>query len=369
MIVTVSNNECPVHTKCSGILRFRCLCRITVDDRDERPFNFTNATKAHLKFINLLEKDYGLKSFELFVLYLALYRIRPLRFAYVMKIVSTVVRYLKHIDAFDRKSCAAMLSEYDSVKYSYFDRRVREELMSLPDRRRITYLKLNATRPLAIDRATITTMIDRSVSRLQTFRRALATESSLSNDKKFAVDVMFYSLVILSFYTGARVMATLYRLTVGQYRELLSRGEIDVFGKNNVKITIYLVRGIRQKYGDVLQLPLLVLDRSRHEREADTDVDDRYVFRDNCSIKQLHTRFDKLYRIAEGGARRPDWVRWHAARRWFLGEVFSSCGLKIAAEAVSHKSIKTTAKYVLASTHSKDVHKELNKAFFASASR
>lgn len=65
--------------------------------------------------------------------------------------------------------------------------------------------------------------------------------------------MIFSCLVILPF------LATLCRLTAGQYRELLSRSEIDVFGKNDVKITVYLVDDIRQRYTGLLNLPLLVL--------------------------------------------------------------------------------------------------------------
>lgn len=363
MIIKIINDvECRIHTTTPTQQNniSRCRCRLISDPLDERPFNLTTATKSHLKFINLLKNDYRMESFENFVKYLALYnRTKPLRFVYVMKIVSTIIRYLRHIDVFDSENCKRMLNKYGMVKCRYFDTLLQEELKSLPRSHQISYLNANSMRPLAIDDRTIKEMLNRSIRNLEL---ALVDRKD-ENNKKFIADIIFYTLIILSFYTGARTVATLYRLTIGQYRNLLSYGEIDVFGKNNVKITVYLVDNVRQKYRPLLELPMCMFEKRRDLNRNNNEDDSNYVFADDCSVKQLHARFDKLYKDICKVERRPEWIKWHAARRWFLGEVFSNCGLKIAAKAVSHKHIKTTVRYIQASTHSKDVRSQLNKVF------
>lgn len=361
-VLSVTNDDCPLHTKSDRFIdEPRCRCTITADG--DGPFRITDTSRAHLKFINLLENDYGVKAFEDFIKYLTLYRKpKPLRFVYAMKVLSTIVRYLKRVEKFDVSACKRMLNKYDMVKYRYFDNAIQEELKSLPQRQRIDYLNRNSVRPLAIDEGTIKKMLDAAIGHLE---RTLETFDERRDDKKFMADVIFYSLIILSFYTGARTVATLYRLTVGQYEELLSRGQIDVFGKNNVRITVYLVDDIRQKYGRLLELPVrdAATGAATNRRQSTINTENEPAFASNCSIKQLHSRFDRLYRKVCDGDERPEWVKWHAARRWFLGEVFSNCGLRIAAKAVSHKHLKTTVRYVQASTHSKDIRKQLDKAF------
>lgn len=361
--ITVINNDCHIHTKSSIFIR-NCRCKFIISesnnyDKKKGEFKLSTTTKAHLKFINLLENDFGTTSFENFVKYLCLYRTKPIRLVYAMKIVGTLVRFLKYYNKFDSQQCAPMLNKYGMVKYRYFEICLQEELKTMPTNRQIAYLELNSPRPLALDNDTVKKMFENCITFLE--KQSLFVKQVGAN-KKYVADVLFHTLFILSLYTGARTIANLYRLTTGQYKKLLSVGEIDVFGKNNIKITIYLVDDIRKKYNDLLKLPLRIVGGEGGDVSDGINNDERYIFVDNCSIKQLDTRFDALYKRVCKVEKRPEWIKWHAARRWFLGEVFSKCGLKIASKAVSHKYLKTTARYVHASVHSKDIRHQLNKA-------
>lgn len=353
IIVTIVNNNCAIHTKCdNGILK--CLCKLNFINNERSSntvFRMTKSTIAHLKYINLLEDDFCEKAFEAFAKYLAIYRTKQLRLIYIMKIISTIIRYLKHVDKFDVQLYKHMLNKYKMVKFRHFDVILQEEIKTLSKSLQVRYLQLNADRTLALDNKTIDAMLEMSVKALSKYQSIITCK----NIRKCVADVVFYTLVILSFYTGARTIATLYHLSLVEYTRLLKDGQIDTFGKNNIKITVYLAENVRVKYNNLLQL----VNHVGQEQKYD---DNELIFAKNCSIKQLYLRFDKMYKLI-CNERRPEWVKWHAARRWFLGEVFSNCGLKIASKAVSHKHMKTTIRYIQASTHCNDVHVQLNKVF------
>lgn len=363
--IQITNNDCPLHTQSLRPCRNqKCVCSTSVTRDDDGKvtengtvFNTTPSALAHLKYLNILNGKYDEKAFAKFVKYLTVYRSKTLRLNYVVKIVSTIVRYVKYIEQFDATQCVHMLNKYNMVKLSYFKNLLRDELSTLPKHQQLAYLQLNATRSLALDSDTIQSMIQKSVEWLKKARQTWRDNNDSGRTKSFLADVVFYTLILLSFYTGARTMATLCRLMLCEYKMLLVDGQVDTLGKNNVIITVYLVENIRQKYMPLLQLLPDIVTR------APNCDPNKYIFTDNCTTKQLHLRFDKLYNSICPVTSRPEWVKWHAARRWFLGEIYSHCGIKVASKAVSHQNIKTTMRYVQASTHCKDVHRHLNRVF------
>lgn len=377
MAININTNGCQLHTLSSLTFDIRDKCKCIVDFTN--PDDCKNKTfVCHIKYIHMLNGDYSEESFQKFALFLTIGRkCKLLRFHYVMKIVSSIVRYLKRERVicnenndkryFFNERYNKMLNRYGRVRYTFFANMIENALAKSEKNEQFTYYELNANRPLALTDDTIAKMIQCSVEKLRKYRKEwhmdrncdVHSSTRMLTKPVVVVDVVFYTLVLLSFYSGARVMGTLYQLTVREYEELIYKGHVDVFAKNFVRITVFLVDRIRQKYQCLFELMLTIYSSEK----SPFDKNEACIFSECCSTKQLHTRFDKLYRHICGGSERPDWVRWHAARRWFLGEIYSKCGIKAASKAVGHRNLRTTVRYVQASTHIEDLQHQLNKTF------
>jgi hypothetical protein len=211
-------------------------------------------------------------------------------------------------------------------------------------------LLLNERRNLVFSDNERKLMFRECLNRLDT----ISKKSTL--DKRDLPNLEFYILFILSHVTGARTMASLKRLTRQQYIRLIETGHVQTIGKHSSLTTIFMVDQIRDNCKPLFDLLLTTKDSDGagcNQSEGDR------IF--NTSVRQLNYRLENLYKALFRRTKAKH-LGWHASRRWFIGELYSTHGPKVASHSVSHHDIKTTMQYVEKSKHLDDIKVKINES-------
>jgi hypothetical protein len=176
-------------------------------------------------------------------------------------------------------------------------------------------------------------------------------ESSISRlDDKVEVKkiIDFSTLMLLLFASGARFV-TIYSLTINLYEQFISMGSIEMITKANKVTEIYLPQEI--------QSSRYIKPISHYHKIYGTGNKSDLIF--TTPQHTLSRYFDRIY-LHLFSRPRPKQLRWHAARRWWSGQIYAKCGIVATAKGMGHSSIFTTSNYVYNSLHSNDMKTVVN---------
>ena len=306
--------------------------------RSDRSLLSQRCVQTHLKYAQLLNNDYSAESFTKLIRYLYIERHPPLRWSYIEKILYTLLSELPkqgiEIDASLKKG----------IDTSVIKSNLLIDVKNLSNDKKEQILLLNERRNLVFSDNERKSMFRECLNRLD----ILSKKSTL--DKRDIHNLEFYILFILSHITGARTMASLKQLTRQQYIRLIETGHVQTIGKHCSLTTIFMVDQIRHNCKHLFELLLGQLGGSSEGNR---------VF--NTSVRQLNYRLENLYKNLFKRAKAKH-LGWHASRRWFIGELYSTHGPKIASHSVSHHDIKTTMQYVQKSKHLDDIKFKINES-------
>jgi integrase len=154
-------------------------------------------------------------------------------------------------------------------------------------------------------------------------------------------------------------MASLKQLTRQQYIRLIETGHVQTIGKHCSLTTIFMVDQIRDNCKHLFELLLTIGQQGGDYGSGSIDSEGDRVF--NTSVRQLNYRLENLYKTLFKRAKAKH-LGWHASRRWFICELYSSHGPKVASHSVSHHDIKTTMQYVEKSKHLDDIKIKINES-------
>jgi hypothetical protein len=274
----------------------------------------------------------------------------PLRWSYIEKILYTLLSELP------KRGVEVDASLRDGINTSVIKSNLLIDVKQLPNDKKEQVLLLNERRNLVFSDNERKLMFRECVHRLET----LSKQAVISERDR--PDLEFNILFILSHVTGARTMASLKQLTRQQYIRLIDNGHVQTIGKHCTLTTIFMVDEIRTAFRHLFKLILNANNSNINAGGLPSSSkieEDRVVF--TSSIKQLNYRFGNLYK-ALFNRHKNKHLGWHASRRWFISELYSSHGLKVASQSVCHNDLKTTMQYVEKSKHLDDIKIKINKS-------
>lgn len=168
-------------------------------------------------------------------------------------------------------------------------------------------------------------------------------ECLLLNDKKPDRHTECMAALLLTIATGARTVSTVLKFTRPEILKLFSTGRLTCMTKHVNNSEIFIIEKIRITYCDFFQgnnltYPLPIT------RRVLVYWYKNYIY--NKFGKPLHP-----HRVL------------HEIRTWYIGHVYDTMGIRIAAKSVSHKNIKTTQAYVNRSVCNIEMKDRLTEAF------
>lgn len=299
--------------------------------------------KCHVnKYFPLLEKiianDTTLKYDHILHLIRAMFFNNRLKLLYIKKVIITLLAYVRQENKYiiDKDLCinwrsihsllaahvkhAKMIEEHQSYlnqmaknKNMVFDNKQRETLLNFC-KNELSHIDINA------------------------------------NDVDVKKRIDFSTLILLLFASGARFI-NIYSLTINLYEQFITQGSIEMITKTNKVTEIYLPHEIQ--YSHYVQ-PILLY----HEKHGTGNKSDLIFTTPQYRLSRF---FDSVY-LNLFDTPRPKQLRWHAARRWWSGQIYKKFGMVATAKGMGHSSIFTTSRYVNQSFHTNDMKEVINLA-------
>lgn len=163
-------------------------------------------------------------------------------------------------------------------------------------------------------------------------------------------NVEFCTMLILLFACGSR-FTSMYELSILKYKQLLSTGIIQMITKHYKLTDLYIPHEI--------QVALFMQTILKYHDFYGSNNDNTRLF--TCTPEKLAKHFDQIYEHLFKN-KRPKQLRWHAARRWWSGQIFKKCGLVATSKGMGHTSILTTRKYIDQSMHTNGIKSIVNSS-------